>query len=116
MIPVRRHKMLEDKVARAITGARITLDGAHADHAPPRSLGTLAIAFLEAGAIDPSAGFVTPPSDNQYQPRLADRTLTEAWCAYHYKFAAIRVVAKSANLGRAHEGKVKKKDKQLRLT
>ncbi len=110
------HRDAEGKVPCAITGARIAIEEAHADHAPPRSFGTLAIAFLEARGIDPGTGFVTPPGDNQYQPRVVDRTLAEEWRAYHHKLAVIRVVLKGANLGRAHEGKVKKKDKQLRLT
>jgi Protein of unknown function (DUF3223) len=109
------HCDAEGTVACAITGERITLDQAHADHAPPRSFGTLAIAFLEARGIDPGASLVTPPADNQYQPRLVDRALADAWKAYHHKLAAIRGVAKGANLGRAHEGKVKRKNQQLRL-
>lgn len=105
----------EGKVPCAITGARISIEEAHADHAPPRSFGTLAIAFLEARCITPDRAFVTPPGDNQYQPRMADRTLADIWRGYHHKMAVLRVVAKGANLARAHEGKVRKKDKQLKM-
>lgn len=111
----RDHGDADGKVDCAITGARIAIDEAHADHAPPRSFGTLAIAFLEARGITPDSTFVTPPADNQYQPRLADKVLADSWRAYHHKIAVVRVVAKGANLSRAHEGKVKRKDQQLRL-
>ena len=105
----------EGKVACAITGARITIDQAHADHAPPRPFGTLAIAFLEARGIAPDRSFVSPPADNQYQPRLTDRALAEIWRAYHHKIAVLRIIEKKASLSSAHEGKVKSKDKQLRM-
>jgi hypothetical protein len=110
------HGDSEGRVPCAITGMPITIDDAHADHAPPRSFGTLAIAFLVARGITPDASFVTPPADNQYEPKVSDRALAEAWRDYHHKLAAIRIVAKGANLARAHEGKVKRKDKQLRLS
>ena len=109
------HGDAEGKVPCAITGTRITIEEAHADHAPPRPFGTLAITFLEARGINPDRGFVTPPADNQYEPRVADRTLAEEWRTYHHKLAVIRIVLKGANLQRAHEGKVKNKDRQLRL-
>lgn len=111
-----KHGDIGGKVPCALTGARISIEEAHADHAPPRSFGTLAIAFLEARGIVPNAAFVTPPTDNQYQPKVADRKLTQDWRAYHHKLAVIRVVAKGVNLARAHEGKVKRKDKQLLLS
>ena len=105
----------EGKVACALTGRSITIDEAHADHAPPRTFGTLAVAFIEARGIDPSVGFVTAPADNQYQPKLRDEALAQQWRDYHHKLAVIRIVAKGANLTRAHEGKVKTRDKQLQL-
>ena len=105
----------DGRVACAISGDLIAIEEAHADHAPPRSFGTLAITFLEARGIVPDASFVTPPADNQYQPKLADRALADEWRSYHHKLAVIRIVEKGANLKRAHEGKVKGKDRQLRL-
>jgi hypothetical protein len=38
----------QGRVPCAITGAPVTLEESHADHAPPRSFGTLAMAFLAA--------------------------------------------------------------------
>jgi hypothetical protein len=110
----RDHAGLDGTVPCALTNMPISLDEAHADHAPPRTFGTLAIAFLEARGIDP-ATFVTPSTDNQYEPRIADPALAEAWRAYHHKLAVIRLVAKSPHLALSHQGKVKEKDKQLRL-
>jgi hypothetical protein len=111
----RDHGNAEGKVACATSGTPITIEEAHADHAPPRSFGTLAIAFLTAHAIQPGPKLVTPPADNQYQPLLADRALAERWRQYHNELAVIRIVARGENLTRGHEGKVKKKDQQLRL-
>lgn len=109
------HGDAEGKVACAITGMRIAIDEAHADHAPPRPFGTLAITFLTARRIQPGPSLVTPPADNQYQPLLADRKLAQEWCDYHHELAVIRVVAKGVNLAMGHDSKVKKKDKQLKL-
>jgi hypothetical protein len=99
----------------AITGVPVTFEGSHADHAPPRPFGTLALTFLKARGITPSAELITPSADNQYEPRLRDRALAEAWRTYHHDLAVIRVVAKGANLAHSHEGKVKKKDAQLKF-
>jgi len=44
----------EGKVVCAISGARISIEEAHADHAPPRPFGTLSVAFLRARGIEPS--------------------------------------------------------------
>lgn len=105
----------EGKVACALTGIRISQEEAHADQAPPRSFGTLAVTFLKARGIEPDSTFVTTPGDNQYQPRLADPKLAQEWKDFHHDLATIRIVAKRGNLSRSHEGKVKKRDNQLRL-
>lgn len=105
----------DGRVACAVTGRRISLEESHADHAPPRTFGTLAIAFLTARGLQPGPDLITLPADNQYQPFLRDRALAEAWRKYHHELAVIRVVAKGVNLSRGHEGKVKKRDKQIRL-
>jgi hypothetical protein len=105
----------EGKVACAITGARVSFEESHADHAPPRPFGTLAASFLQARKLPLSLSLVTAPTDNQYQPRLADPELEKAWVEFHHAMAVIRVVAKSENLRTAHEGRVKKRDRQLRM-
>lgn len=111
----RRHGNADGKVPCAISGGLITIEEAHADHAPPRTFGTLAIAFLAARGIAPDASFVTPPADNQYMPRIVDKSVAQDWRVYHHSLAVIRIVAKKSNLTRAHEGKVKRKDRQLRM-
>jgi hypothetical protein len=58
---------------------------------------------------------VTPTADNQYVARLRDPNLAADFRDYHHELAVIRVVAKGANLARAHEGKFKKKDAHLKL-
>jgi len=89
----------------AISGARISIEEAHADHAPPRPFGTLSVAFLRARGIEPSPDLITTPADNQYQPFLRDRELADAWRKYHHELAVIRIVAKSANLTAAMRAK-----------
>jgi hypothetical protein len=84
------------KGACAISGELISPEQAHADHAPPRTFGTLAITFLEVRGITSDASFVTPPADDQYQPTLSDRRFAAERRAYHHRLAAIRVVAKGA--------------------
>jgi len=95
----------EGKVVCAISGARISIEEAHADHAPPRPFGTLSVAFLRARVIEPSPDLITTPADNQYQPFLRDRELADAWRKYHHELAVIRIVAKSANLTAAMRAK-----------
>jgi hypothetical protein len=102
------------RVPCTVTGALVTIDQAHADHAPPRTFGTLAVAFLEARELDPSA-LIAPSADNQYGARLIDRAVADAWRAYHHKLAVVRIVSKSVNLGSAHQGKVRTKDRQHAL-
>ena len=108
------HAAADGTVPCAITGMAISLDEAHADHAPPRSFGTLAIAFIEARNIDLET-FVTASTDNQYVPRIRDPEIAEAWRTYHHKLAVIRVVSRQANLANAHQAKVRARDKQLQL-
>ena len=64
----------------AVTGEPISLEEAHADHAPPKTFRTLAIAFLEALGIDPAV-FITDTEDNQYETRIVDPELAAAWRA-----------------------------------
>ncbi len=109
------HGDVGGKVACSTTGAMVSFEESHADHAPPRPFGTLAVAFLRARGITPSLDLVTPSSDNQYQPRLADPQLEKDWVSFHHDMAVIRVVAKGENLRKAHEGRLKKRDQQLKL-
>jgi hypothetical protein len=106
----------EGRVVCAISGQKVAINEAHADHAPPLRFGALAVAFLAARSIEPNLDVITPPMDNQYEPRLADPTLAAEWRAYHHRIANIRVVARGANLARAHEGRIRQKDRQLKLT
>ncbi len=109
------HGDADGKVACAVTGTRISFEESHADHAPPRPFGTLAASFLRARGVTPDLSVVTPAADNQYQPRLADPQFEKDWVSFHHDMAVIRVVAKGENLRKAHEGRVKKRDHQLKL-
>lgn len=110
------HGDADGKVTCALTGMRVSFEESHADHAPPRPFGTLAASFLRARRITPDLSLVTPPADNQYQPRLVDLQLEADWVSFHHDMAVVRVVAKGENLRKAHEGRVKKRDQQLKLT
>jgi hypothetical protein len=96
----------------AVTGEPISLEEARADHAPPKTLRALAIAFLEARGIDPGA-FITDSEDNQYETRIVDPELAAAWRAYHHRLAAIRIVSRGAH--RLAQGSGRAADRQLVL-
>lgn len=109
------HADAEGRVACAITGDRVAIEECHADHAPPRTFSTLALAFLKARRIVPDRSQVTAPADNQMEPRLLDRALASDWREFHREMAAIRIVTRRANMERNAEAKVRKKDRQLIL-
>jgi Protein of unknown function (DUF3223) len=109
------HADAAGKVKCAVTGALISIDEAHADHAAPWTFNNLAVAFLTARGIKPDdPSLITPPADNQYQPRLVDRVLAGAWRAHHHSLATIRIVAKNFN-ERSREGRPNPKNRQLIL-
>jgi hypothetical protein len=127
----RDHAEPDGTVPCAITGVPIKIEDADADHAPPRTFNTLALAFLEARGIDP-ADFVAPSTNKppnvwcqfgasararrrRYMPFIKDPELAKAWRDYHHKLAVIRVVARGPHLAQAHLSKVREKDRQLRL-
>lgn len=109
------HADADGRVPCAITGVPVSFEECHADHAPPRTFATLAIAFLKARRIVPDGTQVTAPADNQFEPRLVDVDLASDWREYHREMAAIRIVARRANMERSAEAKVRKKDRQLKL-
>jgi hypothetical protein len=90
----RASKHLEQKVACALTGRLLSLDEAAVDHAPPNTFKALAERFLAQHGIVPTSALVTPSKDNQYTPRLADRTLAEKWRDFYRANASVRVVAR----------------------
>jgi hypothetical protein len=110
-----KHADAAGRIRCPITGEWITSDEADADHAPPRTLDTLIMAFLTARGITPAADFVDDHTDNQHGPQMRDRALADAWQNYHHKLAAIRVVSAAANRARAALSKVRKADRQLQL-
>jgi hypothetical protein len=83
------------KVLCAISGKELSLDEAHADHAPPNSFKSIAQRFITENTIDVSNNFVTASKDNQYYPALVDRNLAELWRQFYAKEAVIRIVARS---------------------
>jgi hypothetical protein len=73
-----KHGDSESRVPCAITGKLVNTYEANADHAPPRTFGTLVDLFLAARGIEPSADLLAY-EDNQHAPRLKDRKLAEDW-------------------------------------
>lgn len=110
-----QHADAEGRVLCPVSGVRITIEEAHADHASPLPFAVMAKLFLSARGIVPDRSTVQPPADNQYVPRLADHTLADEWRKYHHQNAAIRVVAAPANRKAAAASKVRKSDRQLKL-
>jgi hypothetical protein len=48
---------------------------------------------------------VTPPADNQYEPRIVDPGLARQFREYHRELADLRIVAAADNLARSHLSK-----------
>jgi hypothetical protein len=105
----------DGRVVCPLSGDKITLEEAHADHAPPHLFAVLAKLFLAVHKIVPDRNTVTPPADNQYVPRLTDRQLADEWRSFHHEQANIRAVKALANLRNSAASKIRKKDRQLKL-
>lgn len=90
-------------IACPITGALITAQLAHVDHAPPWPFERIVAAFLETSGIDPAAvAFVD--GDNQFESRFADPALAERFALFHAARAGLRVVSAAANLSDLRRG------------
>jgi hypothetical protein len=84
----------DGKAPCALSGRLLSLEEAMIDHAPPKTFKALAERFLEEDRIVPSEALLTPATDNQYTPHLADRDLAEKWREFYRANAAPRIVAR----------------------
>jgi hypothetical protein len=107
------------RVPCAKTNELVTVNEAHADHAPPYTFKVLTETFLTALRvilnIDPNEAMVTGPADNQHGRTLADRKLADAWRAFHHALAHVRIIAKTKHLTMSQENRAKADDRQLIL-
>ncbi len=101
----RDSKEADGKVPCALSGRLLSLDEAIVDHAPPKTFKSIAMSFLADRKIDPTAGFVDSSKDNQYVPRLTDKSVAADWRAYYRSSAVVRVIEGSAHLGRGLRSK-----------
>jgi hypothetical protein len=105
------------RIKSAVSDTLITIERAHADHAPPRTFNELAILFLRARGIDPdNSGLLTPPADNQFGRRLIDPELAAAWRSFHNEVAHVRLITGPENSARSQDGRPRAEDRQLILT
>jgi hypothetical protein len=95
------------RIQCATTGQWIAFGEAHVDHAPPWLFEVIAVSFIKARGINVANGFVTPPADNQYEPRVVDPELAQQFWQYHRELADLRIVAAQDNLARSHLSKRK---------
>jgi hypothetical protein len=110
-----KHANAEGRVPCALTDALITIDEAHADHAPPYTFYVLVTTFLTARKIIPNESLLTPPADNQFGRMLCDRDLAADWIAFHHELAHLRIVASDENVRRAKMAMPRAIDRQLIL-
>lgn len=85
-----------------ISGALLSYETAHVDHAHP-SFGALVITFRAARGWHAAipVGTLTRPSDNQFTTTFIDPAVADAFRVFHRGAAALRVIAPGANLARA---------------
>ena len=110
-----KHANAAGRVPCALTEAMVTIDEAHADHAPPYTFYVLATTFLTARKIIPDENLLTPPADNQFGRQLRDRELAADWIAFHHQLAHLRIILADENVRRAKMAMPRAIDRQLIL-
>ena len=85
-----------------LSGALLSFETAHVDHAYP-SFGALVITFRAARGWHAAipADTLTMPSDNQLTTTFVDPIVADTFKAFHRRAATLRIIAPGANLARA---------------
>ncbi len=87
----------------AVSGALLTEDAVHVDHAAPRTFLALATAFAHAeGGFGSIA--VAPSVDGEIARRLTLTSTREQWVAFHDRRARLRIVSPTTNLSTLRRG------------
>jgi Protein of unknown function (DUF3223) len=80
------------------TGAVLTIDSAHVDHAPPGEFALLVKAWLAHAGLTFQDILTSPAVPPQTGHRMADRQQRLAWEDFHRRYARLQVISPEANL------------------
>lgn len=80
-----------------LTGAPLTIDTCHIDHAPPYTFDRIYRAFLVLNDIDENDSSLCRHADNEIDPLFADPVLRDRWVAFHHGLAQLRAISADAN-------------------
>lgn len=96
------HADANGQVPCELTGAPLSFETAHLDHAHP-SFGALVITFRAARGWHSQipVGTLTRPADNQLTTTFVDLAVARAFQLFHRDAATLRMIAPGANLARA---------------
>ncbi|MBE9466788.1 MAG: DUF3223 domain-containing protein [Bacteroidetes bacterium] len=101
------------KVKCQETGILSSWTELNVDHRQPNTLSVILDRFIELNNIDLKEIEYEKEDDNKIV--LSDKLLEKKFRDYHMEKANLRIVRKENNLGRSHQGRIKKQKKDLRI-
>ncbi len=104
---------IKGKVKCQETGILSSWTELNVDHRQPNTLSIILDRFIELYNIDLKN--IEYETDKDNKTVLVDKDLERKFMDYHMEKANLRIVRKENNLGRSHQGRVKKQKKDLRI-
>lgn len=104
---------MKGKVKCQETGILSSWTELNVDHRQPNTLSIILDRFIELHNIDLKN--IEYETDKDNKTVLVDKDLERKFRDYHMEKANLRIVRKENNLGRSHQGRVKKQKKDLRI-
>ncbi len=104
---------VKGKVKCQETGILSSWTELNVDHRQPNTLSVIIDRFIELHKVDLKS--IEYETDKDNKSLLADKELEKKFQDYHMEKANLRIVRKEKNLGRSHQGRVKKQKKDLRI-
>ena len=83
------------------------------DHRQPNTFSVIVDRFVEINQIDVDS--VKYVENDMYGSRFKDDSLTEKFKNYHKEKANLRIVKRSKNQSRAHQGRINRQNKDLKI-
>ena len=104
---------VKGKVKCQETGILSSWTELNVDHRQPNTLSVIIDRFIELHKINLKK--IEYETDKDNKSLLADKDLENKFRDYHMEKANLRIVRKERNLGRSHQGRIKKQKKDLRI-
>lgn len=104
---------VKGKVKCQETGILSSWTELNVDHRQPNTLSVILDRFIELHNIDLKN--IEYEKDENNKIVLSDKELEKKFRDYHIEKANLRIVRKENNLGRSHQGRIKKQKKDLRI-